>query len=71
MTVPGEAYIIYVRGTQSPVNLDPGARPRTFRMRQFNPRTGEFTHLGEREIASRYEYRAPDNQDWVVLLEAR
>ena len=71
MAVPGKAYIVYVRGTRLPVTLDPGARARPYRIRQFDPRTGQYTTLGEQVLSGRYEYRAPDEQDWVALLEGR
>lgn len=71
LAYPGEIYVIYVRGTRLPVNLQLGARARTFAIRQFNPRTGEFTALEPSLIAGRYRYQPPDEQDWVVLLEGR
>jgi hypothetical protein len=71
MAVPGELYVIYVRGTRLPVRLDPAARERTYRIRQFNPRSGEYKELGMQKIAGRYDYQPPDENDWVVLIEAR
>jgi hypothetical protein len=69
MAAPGETYVLYVRGTTQPVELALGARPQRFRIRQFNPRTGQFRSLGEQPVPARYKYQAPDQQDWVVLLE--
>lgn len=71
MAIPGEAYIVYLRGARLPVSLEPGARARAYSIRQFNPRTGEFISLAGARVSTRYEYRAPDEQDWVVLLQAR
>jgi hypothetical protein len=71
MTVPGETYLLYVRGTTETMELDLGARPRRFAIREFNPRTGEFRTLGEQMVNGKYKYNAPDRQDWVVLLEGR
>jgi hypothetical protein len=71
MMDPGQTYLLYVRGTRLPLELDLGARPRTFRVRQYNPRTGEFSALGESAVTGKYQYAAPDEQDWVVLLEAK
>jgi hypothetical protein len=71
MMDPGRTYLLYVRGTRLPVELDLGARPRAFAARQYNPRTGEFTALGQPAITATYKYAAPDEQDWVVLLEAK
>jgi hypothetical protein len=71
MMDPGRTYLLYVRGTRLPLELELGARPRRFRARQYNPRTGEFSDLGESAVPGRYQYAAPDEQDWVVLLEAK
>jgi hypothetical protein len=71
MMDPGQTYLLYVRGTRLPLELDLGARPRTFRVRQYNPRTGEFSDLGESAVTGKYRYVAPDEQDWVALLEAK
>ncbi len=71
MADPGRTYVLYVRGTTAPVELDLGARPRTFRVRQYNPRTGEYRALGEQAVAQAFKYQAPDEQDWVVLLEGK
>ena len=71
MADPGRTYVLYVRGTTAPVELDPGARQRSYRARQYNPRTGGFQALAEAAAPPAYRYQAPDEQDWVVLLEAR
>jgi hypothetical protein len=68
MAIPGELYIIYVRGLSDPVELQFGARPRPFRVRQFNPRTGETNSLADSAPADAYSYQPPDTQDWVVTL---
>jgi hypothetical protein len=68
---PGQTYVLYVRGTKEPVELDLGARARTYRARQYDPRTGASKDLGESLVAGAYRYQAPDDQDWVVLLEGR
>lgn len=70
LAATGEIYAIYVRGVTDPVELDLGARSRRFTIREYNPRSGQFRKMGEEEIAARYSYRAPDSQDWLVLLEA-
>jgi hypothetical protein len=70
MTDPGRTYLLYVRGTRLPISLDLGARPRTFRVRQYNPRTGEFTSMPGATVRDKYRYTAPDEQDWVLLLES-
>jgi hypothetical protein len=67
---PGQTYVAYVRGTVEPVTLALGARPRKFRVRQFNPRTGEFSSPAEIDIRGTYSFKAPDTGDTVLLLEA-
>lgn len=70
MMDPGRTYLLYVRGTRLPIALDLAARPRTYTARQYNPRTGEFIALAQTAATATYKYAAPDDQDWVVLLEA-
>ena len=69
MADPGQTYVVYVRGTTEPVALQLGARPRKFRLRQYNPRTGEFGQPTEMVIKDQHALKAPDNSDWVFLLE--
>jgi hypothetical protein len=69
MAIPGQAYVVYVRGLKSPVELSYGARPRKYSARQFNARTGEFTPVAA-PSDSGYKYQPPDEHDWLVLLEA-
>jgi hypothetical protein len=71
MANPGSAYAIYVRGTTEPVTLTLDARPREYRVRHFDPRTGAFSEVGTQKVDNRYTYRAPDTQDHVVLLDAK
>jgi len=68
---PGETYVLYVRGVTVPVELRLGARSRTFRIREFNPRSGTFRELGNVMVNERFSYSAPDGMDWVVVLEGR
>lgn len=65
----GEQYVVYVRGLTTRVDLSLDASARTYMVRQFNPRTGEFEDLGVRQDISAFTYRPPDEQDWVVLLQ--
>ena len=37
---------------------------------QFNPRTGERKDLGDLSGKASFEFRPPDEQDWIVLLTA-
>jgi hypothetical protein len=69
MADPGQTYVVYVRGTTTPVTLQLAARPRKFRLRQFNPRTGEFGRATEIFVKEQHALQAPDTADWVFLLE--
>jgi hypothetical protein len=66
---PGEQYLLYVRGLSVPVQLSLDAAAATYTVRQFSPRSGEFTRLGVEKDISAYTYRPPDESDWVVLLQ--
>ena len=68
MADPGQTYVLYVRGTHRAVELELGARGRSFLIRRFNPRTGEFAELGTALVANRYRFEPPDEEDWVLLL---
>ena len=59
-------YLVYLRGLKEPINL--AVSNDSLRARQFNPRTGEFTALGSAGSKRRFEYRPPDDQDWVIVL---
>lgn len=69
MADPGRTYVVYMRGTTEPVTLNLGARPRKFRQRLFNPRTGEFGQPAEILVKDTHSLKAPDTEDWVFLLE--
>jgi len=68
MSDPGETYLLYARGTSQSVEMDLGARGRSFRIRRFNPRTGEFAELGTAPVANRYRFEPPNEEDWLLLL---
>jgi hypothetical protein len=70
LTDPGETYLAYVRGTTEPVELDTEARARRYRLRLFNPRTGEFATADVTAESSRHTLRAPDRNDWLFLFQA-
>jgi hypothetical protein len=71
MTAPGEVYVVYVRGTVEPLELELGSRARRFSIREFNPRTGSFKEIGSQQLSGKYRYAAPDTQDWVLLVQAQ
>ena len=41
-----------------------------YRLRQFDPRTGRFEDLGTRKVDDSIRYEAPDERDWVLVIEA-
>jgi hypothetical protein len=67
---PGRQYIVYARGLAEPLTLavDTAAGPLT--AVRFDPRSGERRILGTVASQDRFEFRPPDEQDWVVLLSA-
>lgn len=67
---PGHTYVVYVRGTTEAVSVEFAARPRSYRLRTFNPRTGQSSATQQLDAMTRYEFRAPDQQDWVLHAEA-
>jgi hypothetical protein len=67
---PGREYAIYVRGVSGPVKLELAARERKYRIRTFNPRTGDFSAASEQVVKNAYEFRPPDANDWLAWLEA-
>ncbi|MGH8248989.1 MAG: hypothetical protein ACREUU_21490, partial [Gammaproteobacteria bacterium] len=65
---PGKQYALYARGLKESIALSVGDGGARLRGRQFNPRTGEFTHLEFKATGGRFEYRPPDEHDWVLVL---
>lgn len=66
---PGRQYLVYLRGCAQPLRLTLDSAAARYRIRIFNPRTGEFKALEDRELKGNYEFRSPDQQDWLFLLE--
>lgn len=66
----GNTYVVYMRGMTGEVSLNLGARPGSFRLRWFNPRSGEFSPPEKVEIRENHALRSPDALDWIVLLDA-
>jgi hypothetical protein len=67
---PGETYVVYVRGVTDAVELELGARNRTFAAREFDPRTGEWRDLGTHALRGVWTYLPKDTRDWVAVLQA-
>jgi len=67
---PGKQYIVYSRGLKDPVTLQVDSSSGPLTAMQFDPRTGERGDLGNVTGKDRFEFRPPNEQDWVVLLTA-
>lgn len=67
---PGRQYAIYMRGIEQPITVTLTSPRDALRIRLFNPRTGESQDLGRLPNGDRWDYRPPDRQDWIILLEA-
>ena len=67
---PGKQYLLYARGMNEKIELVPEGMGDPMRVRQWNPRTGEFAPLDAAVADGRFVYRPPDAQDWVVVLTA-
>jgi hypothetical protein len=64
---PGEVYVVYLpKGGTLCVDLT-GTQGR-FRTRWFNPRGGKWTEAPETVGGGRPEFKAPDANDWALLL---
>jgi len=64
----GQRYVIYLpRGGSATVKLGDG----NFGSRWFNPRTGQFTGEPFTAIGEWTSPRAPDADDWVLLVDRR
>lgn len=68
---PGRAYVAYVRGLSGPTSISLGrGAGGQYRLRQFDPRTGRSEDLGTRKADDTIRYEAPDERDWVLVIEA-
>jgi hypothetical protein len=67
---PGKQYIVYARGLKEPVTLQVDSSQGPLTATQFDPRTGQRKDLGNVGGKDRFEFKPPDEKDWVVLLTA-
>jgi hypothetical protein len=66
----GRQYVCYVRGVSGKVMLSLGqGTGRTYQLRQFDPRTGEYREIGIQKRGDRIEYIPPNAWDWVLVIE--
>ena len=64
----GKRYVLYLReGGKATVALEGGP----FRVRRFNPRTGEWKDFPDASAAAWTSPLMPDTEDWLLLLEAK
>ncbi len=68
---PGRQHIVFVRGCQQPLRLSLGGQSdRSYGLKQFNPRTGEFSKPTANRRRTQIEYTPPDSHDWVLVVTA-
>jgi hypothetical protein len=66
----GRQYVCYVRGVSGKVTLSlRQGTGRTYQLRQFDPRTGEYREIGIQKRGDRIEYTPPNAWDWVLVIE--
>jgi hypothetical protein len=66
---PGQQYVVYARGLKEPVTLALGGGQTALARTLIDPRTGVRQALGVVVAREQFEFRPPDQEDWVVLLE--
>jgi hypothetical protein len=67
---PGRQYLAYARGLDAPLKLNLGPNAvGEYRVKLYNPRSGEITPLGEkRKLQDTFTWTPPDKNDWVLWL---
>jgi hypothetical protein len=65
---PGQTYIVHVRGTKQPVTVG-GVSGGTWRATRLDPRTGKSQRIQIAIADGRASLAAPDEQDWIFLLQ--
>jgi hypothetical protein len=73
LAAPGREYLAYVRGLREPctLTLAGAAEETTFTLRRFDPRTGDWSSLGEHRGGGTLRLQPPDARDWLFELRAR
>lgn len=65
---PGETYLVYLPDGGS-MTLDLAGSSNTYQAEWFNPRNGSTQPIGSVPGGATYATSAPDNQDWVLILQ--
>jgi hypothetical protein len=66
LALPGKYYVLYLpKGGGTTVTLESGS----YQAKWYNPRTGEYTPLPPVSGGEQPMPTAPENQDWVLLLQ--
>ncbi|MDY6939120.1 MAG: DUF4038 domain-containing protein [Cyanobacteriota bacterium] len=70
---PGEQYAVYVRDANGEVSLtlDAADNGKTYSIRQFDPRSGEYTNLDDATAGDAIVLTPPDEQDWLFVLDRK
>jgi len=55
LQIPGETYVLYVRGLNEPLTFSIDAVGGKYQVRQFNPRTGDDKNLGSQDCAEQVD----------------
>jgi hypothetical protein len=66
---PGRTYVVYVRGTKSPVEVKV-SKADAWKATRFDPRTGRSEPATLQMASGRAKVQAPDDQDWVFVINA-
>lgn len=66
----GRQYVFYIRGTAHSITLSLGklSYRKKWRLRQFNPRTGEFSLLKPYSGNGPITYSPPSGDDWILVV---
>lgn len=69
LAASGEEYVAYVRNGAGDITLSlgPNVAAATYRLQRFNPRTGEYTKLGEHAGSTSVTFAVPDADDWLFV----
>jgi hypothetical protein len=67
---PGQSYVVYAENTKSTDLVFSGSPDATYRVTQFDPRTGKRTLLdGALKEGTTFKLLSPDTEDWVFELQ--